>query len=527
MIKSENHSIRQINLILKVILVIGVIGELVFFPSIPNFFGCVMAVISYMVFSYFFKVVYIKLFPFAFLMYLSMFMYRFLPLIATLAEGKPITYGFERPYQTFIGETILFLISSIAFYFACNPHKATIKNNLIQKTLDKFKFYEINPPIIWAMGLIGFVIKAYNLSKGGVEYGDVSGKFLIGLEYLMFAPICLLFPDLIRLKYRKTKLVWVYTILVITLNVASNKRHLIITPFGTMGLLFFLHVIFKNINITKLTSPLKFIVGGFLILISLNFLSNLSTAMLHTRDVMLYDAEQRNNADKIKAFEQTIETLQNESLMNRLKEKKNKKEYKPLTNYHQNWSEEYVDNFMLARYANMRITDETLYLAEKKGYGNKQMLDFFQTSLIGLLPSPILKLFGIPFNKSLYEFSRGDLLSGRSLGGYRVTSHLGDGLATFGYWYLIIQAVVFFIVFKFLNTFIYYGKKTVIYAPLAIMSIFNFLGMFRNANGISGNISYLLRGYLQDIITYLIIFFIVKMLFMIANPRLTVTTKNI
>ncbi|MBD0850777.1 glycosyltransferase family 1 protein [Maribacter arenosus] len=57
-----------------------------------------MAIIAYWVFSYFLKEKYIRLYPFAFLMYLSMFMYRYLPLIATLAERKPITYGFERPY---------------------------------------------------------------------------------------------------------------------------------------------------------------------------------------------------------------------------------------------------------------------------------------------------------------------------------------------------------------------------------------------------------------------------------------------
>ncbi|MDF4201872.1 hypothetical protein PXD56_02825 [Maribacter sp. SA7] len=522
MIYSENHSIRQINLVLKVILVIGVVGELIFFPSIPNFFGCVMAVISYMVFSYFFKAVYIKLFPFAFLMYLSMFMYRFLPLIATLVEGKPITYGFERPYQTFIGETILFLISSMAFYFACNPNKAVFKNNIIQKTLKKVNFYEINPPIIWAMGLIGFVIKVYNLSRGGVEYGDVSGKFLIGLEYLMFAPICLLFPDLIKVKYKQTKLVWVYTILVITLNVASNKRHLIITPFGTMGLLFFLHVIIKNINLTKLVSPLKFILGCILIYFTLNFLTNLSTAMLHTREVMLYDAEQRNNADKLKAFEKTIEILQDKSLMNRLKLKRQKKQYNPLTNYHQAWSEEYVDNFMLERYANMRITDETLYLAEKKGFASNQMINYFSIGMIGLIPSPILSFLGIEFNKSLYEFSRGDLLSGRSLGGYRVTSHVGDGLATFGYWYFPFQAFVFFIVFKLLNTFILFSKSGIKYAPLAIMSIFNFLGLFTNANGISSDLSYILRGYLQDIVTYLIILLFVITAYKILQPKWSV-----
>jgi hypothetical protein len=198
-----------------------------------------------------------------------------------------------------------------------------------------------------------------------------------------------------------------------------------------------------------------------------------------------------------------------------------------LTNYHQAWSEDYVDNFMLERYANMRITDETLYLAEKKGYSSKQMLDSFKTSIIGLFPSPILNFFGIDFNKSLFEFSRGDLLSGRSLGGYRVTSHVGDGLATFGYWYFPFQTIVFFIVFKLLNTFVHYSHNSIKYAPLAIMSIFSFLGMFRNANGITSDIGYIIRGFLQDIITYMIIYMIVKIIFQIIIPNYKVNNRNL
>jgi len=519
MIHSKNHSIRQINWVLRVLLVVGVIGELIFFPSVPNFFGCIMATISYMVFSYFFKEEYIRLFPFAFLMYLSMFMYRFLPLIATLLEGKPITYGFERPYQTFIGETILFLISSIAFYFACNTNKNFRQTDILQKILIKLNFYDINASIIWGMGFTGLIIKVYNLSKGAAEYGDIGGKFLEGLEYLMFAPICLLFPSLLGLKYNQKKLIWVYSVLLLILNIASNKRHLIITPIGTIGVLFLLYLVINNLRLTQLISPTKMIFGGLLLLASLTALSNLSTAMLYTRSTMLNNAEQRKNGDKLKAFEKTLETLQNESLMTRLKNNKNKIEKKTIT-YHQSWTEDYLDNFMLARYANLRITDETLYYAEKIGYGNAKMQENFKNSLIALFPSPILNIVGIQFDKKANEFSRGDLLFGKGFGGYRVTSHIADGLATFSFWYFPLQFLVFFLIFKLLNLLVLITNNNIIYAPFALMDVFDHLGKFRNANGITTDFGFLIRGFIQGIITYLIIFHFIRFALKIINPAL-------
>ncbi|MEP2058453.1 MAG: hypothetical protein ABJJ05_11645 [Maribacter litoralis] len=426
-----------------------------------------------------------------------------------MAEGKPITYGFERPYHTFIGEIILFLISSMAFYLACNPKKEFIRNNLIQKILVKVKFYEINPPIIWAMGLIGVLIKIYNLSKGGADYGDVIGKFLEGLEYLMFAPICLLFPSLLTIKYSQKRTVYLYCAILIIINIASNKRHLIITPIGTIAVLFLLYLIFNNLKLTKLVTPLKLVLGGLLLLLSLTALTNLSTAMLHTRSTMLNNSEQRKNGDKLKAFEKTLETLQNESLMKRLNNSKHKIDRAP-TIYHQSWTEDYLENFMLARYANLRITDQTIYYAEKIGYGNTKMQEHFKTSLIALFPSPILKIFGIHFDKSANEFSRGDLLSGRGLGGYKITSHLADGLATFNLWYFPIQLITFFLIFKLLNSLVIISSQTIIYAPLGLMDVFGFLGKFRNANGITNDFAFLIRGFIQSIVTYLIIYHLIR-----------------
>lgn len=500
--KQPIHILRQIKKGLALLLILAVVGEILFFPTLPNFYGCVMAIIAYGVFSYFLKEKYIRLFPFAFFMYLSMFMYRYLPLIATLAEGKPITYGFERPYETFLYEILLFLVSSLAFYLASQKSLKYPKNNLIQKSLYQLRFFEITPAILWGMGMLGLLVRIHNFSAT-VEYGDVGGKFLLSLNYLMYAPLCLFFPSLMGLKYRSQKLVLGYAILIFIINITSNSRESIITPIGVLVILFFLYLVINNLKITDYLSRTKIAFLGLFLFLVLNLLSNISLAMLHTRNF-------KSDLSKMELFQKTIATVGDEVLMSQLKAAKDKEDGNQFISYQQGWTELYVDNFMLARYANIRITDQTLYYAENKGYANKQMLNEFVDRVIALFPTPLLRLFGIYIDKSTMEFSRGDLLYGSGFGGYRVTSHIGDGLATFSFWYFPFQFIAFFIVFKLLNSLVYYSRKGLIYAPFALMSIFGFLGMFRNANGISDNIAYILRGFLQGVLTYIIIFYLVR-----------------
>ncbi len=505
------HILRQLKNGLGLLLFLAVVGELIFFPSLANLYGCFMAVIAYAVFMLFLKEKYIRIYPFAFIMYLSMFMYRFLPLIATMVEGKPISYGFERPFETFIYEIILFLVSSLAFYLACRTTKRT-ENNLFQKVLYRAKFFEITPAIIWGMGVVGFIIRLYNFSAGDVEYGDVGGKFFSGLDHLMYAPLLLIFPSLLNLNYSKNKIVWGYASLIFMINIASNSRQSIIAPIAVIALLFFLFIVVNNIRITKIISPLKLVVLSFFFILVINLLSDLSLAMLYTRAV-------RSEVNKLELFEKTIDLVKNRELINRLREAKDNKN-KGLISYQEGWTEDYLDNFMLARYANMRISDETLYYAEKKGYANRQMQKNFMSKLKAILPTPVLSFFNEHLDKNDLEYSRGDILYGSGFGGYRVTSHLGDGLATFSYWYFPIQLLVFFLMFKLFNSYIYFRKLVPLYSPYGLMSIFMVLGKFRNAQGIAGDITFILRGYLQGIVTYLVIFYIVRAALMLVKPTL-------
>lgn len=105
---------------------------MIFFPSWENFCGCIMTFICWYIFDHFFllRAIILK-YPFAFIMYTSMFFYRFLPLPATLLENKPITYGLQIPYMTFLFETLLFIVSSFAFRFSFSLNR---KNNKLQKS---------------------------------------------------------------------------------------------------------------------------------------------------------------------------------------------------------------------------------------------------------------------------------------------------------------------------------------------------------------------------------------------------------
>lgn len=493
---------------LGIILYLVIIIELVIFPSLENFCGCLMALVCWLVFSNFFiKRELIVKYPFAFMTFLSIFFYRYLPLVATLIEGKPITYGFEMPYQTFFFETIMFLVASLAFHLACNNNIKS--NSSLQIGLSKLGFFNsYNSSFIWGLGIVGLIARLIAFGTGTVEYGDVGGKFVSGIIYLIYAPICLLFPSLLRLKGVSTRPVFIYLTFVFILNIASNSRQAMIAPLGIYLLLFLLNALKNNIKLSSLVSPFKFVAVGVCLVFGLELISDLSLAMLATRTL-------RRDVSKLELFQKTIETYQDKDLMKQLKAMAAQKSGQgnpdaEIESYSTGWNESYLNNFMLNRYANMRITDQTLYYAYKYGFNQELMQNDFKIRLIALLPSPIINFFGISINKNNLEFSRADLLSRSSLGNFLVTSHVGDGLATFGYLYFPFQFLLFFIVFKLMNAYVIFTQNGVVYSLYGLMNIFFFLGMFRNANGSLVDMTFILRMFWQGIFTYSIVLFVVK-----------------
>lgn len=508
-------SLKGLKKWLGVVLYVSIVCEMLFFPSLENFAGCVMSFIVWLIFKNFFlKQDIIVNHPFSFLVYFSMFLTRYIPLPATLLEGKPITWGFQVPFLTFFFETVLFIVASLSYYFIIRRND--FHNNNIQKLLFKLRFFDSNPKMLWVLGCIGVVTRIISMAEGTAEYGDVGGKFIVGLRYLQYSPIILLFPKLSGIDYKKNFFIWFYILLLIVISFATNSRREMIYPLSTVGLLFFISIIKTNMSIFKRFSPYKIISILLIVFFGLQFVSNVSIAMLANRSGRL-------DISRSELFQNTLETLQDRQLMKNLRSM-SFEEKSTISSYYHGWDETYLDNFMLNRFGNLRVSDQTLYYADKIGFGNVKMQETFFNKVFAILPTPILNSFNIDVNKSDLDFSPGDMLYllgsntySFALGGYRVTSLSADGLATFGYFSFLIFFILLFISFKLLDNLVYYSNGKVVYSTLGLINIFGIFGMFRNSIGSINLVNYIFRGFWQDCFTFGIMIFLVRILLLLIK----------
>ncbi len=496
----NNGIISYVKPLGNIFLILAIVAEMIFFPSIDNLMGCGMAAVCWLLFSNFgLRKSLIRMHFFAWLMFLSMSMYRILPLFATLIERKPISYGFSMSMRTFGGETFLYAVSLLAFLFAVRRRHFNMK---LQVWLNKIDYYDPVPDsALWVLGFIGVFAQLY-VFRFQVVIGDVFGKFISTFNFLQNAPILLLFPALYKrnctVLFKNNVYVWFYFIFIVVISFATNSRHAVLAPFGTFALLFILTYTINPKRLTALFS--RYILVSLLALFFVvPFLSDISVAILAARGY-------RTEASPIEVLKRTIDIYTDSYQMERLyRQKESMTKGGDREDYGDEWTENYLDNFALNRYCNMRVTDATLYYQDRIGSANPRMRHFFWESILKLLPAPVLDVLGIQVNK-IKSCSQGDYLyylatdNSSGLGSFRVTSHLADGLATFGIFYFPIQFLLFYICFLILDCFSVLTKSGLRFSIFGLISIFTFFGMFRNANGCFGELSYILREFPQFIL---------------------------
>ncbi len=495
--------LKIIRKVLIFITLFSTIFELIIFPSLSNFYGCLMMWVSFSILMYILRSdKYIIRYPFAFFVMISACLYRYLPVPSTLVELHPVSYGMVTPGRTFLLETFLLVVTCAAFFIACRGYK---KNRPIQKLFHSLSLNRVvKDRTLWVVGVVALSAQFLVLVMGFSSYATVLYRVFVGFTGFMCAPILTMFPCLYKTEYNepvdlKKPNVWIYIVISVFVNLATNSRENVIYPFATVALFYLLYLCKMHVPVKKVFNIKRIIPITIAIIISLVVLENISNAMLTLRSI-------RGDVNYSELIELTVEQIfeGNVTVEKALGNKE-------VSSYSHGWTEEYIDNFLLNRYANIRITDETLYYADRISNSQLMMEDLLNR-LWMLLPSPILSILGIDINKADYEYSRGDALYYYGggpigcLGGYRVTSHVADGLITFGWAYFIIQLLTFCILFRMLKWLTFYCRNgSTVYSIFGLVSVFEIFGLFRNSSGIYNEWSYILRNYWQGIILFLII----------------------
>ena len=496
--------------ILFCITAVSVVMEMVFFPSWPNLVGCVMMVVAHVTFAGIaLNKNRILSSPFLFVVMMSMFAYRYLPVPGTLISFRPVSYGMETPVKTFVSETLFFLLFAVIYYISA--YGVTKRRGPVgfYKFIGLYKYGSEHS--IWLLGIVGLIVRIISYSNNAFDHTSLSDA----VQDLIYAPVVLFFPFFFDenpekpVNFKKP-VIWAYLIILSIISLGSNSRFEIISPFILIAVFYFIYLVKEDVDLKSILSPKRIIYGLVSILLILSLMQIFSDAMLAVRKNKLdYSLSQlvrltaQSAIDSVGAKQEEVEQ---------------KKEAQP---YSVKWTEEYIDNFALNRYGNIRVSDEIyFYSKDLSDEDRADLRESLKIRLLCLLPTPVMRLFGLEINKSDYYYSNATYLYYKA--GYcdynfifthRVeTSYLPDGLSLFGGYYLIIQSLLFLIIFWFLRGLSYYdssGKFVYSLYGMIFMNTYHHIGMY--ANGVFGTFGFLLRNMWESMLVFLVVNFVVRL----------------
>ena len=490
--------------------------EAAFYPEEENLYGCFSFIIAW-VLLYTFVLSNkgmkrnICLFPYMALLGLGLSFF-WMPLIITFIEGKPLTFRFQNPYLTFNNQ-LLNLIMLIAAYRLCL--KLYHRKNFLIRLWSKIGYF--TPPTdaqVWAMGFVGLFSYLMMLSIQGTDEARVENLGVIGhvLQMAkMFTPIP--FILLFRSEYGGDKgkdkpknLLLLYFGLMVVLGIATGKRTMILGPVVTIIMCYLLPAITEKKRLFSTKNTILLIIGVYFVT---GPVADLAAAMALGRD------NSRQTSSE-KTFENIWKIYQDKEMLHNLWQYTLSRSDNGGDNS-SGWSEYYVDNILLDRFCNIRVCDATLYYANKLGYDNPRMQDYFYKQVLYQLPTPVLNAFGVNVNKFAEQYTPGDLISTEGLGlnhqyyGYRVAGDAGIGLYLWGYAYYFMAFFIYAALFYFMSSRVRVITSGLLIFPLLeLNNLFRVLFTFNNATGIVGVVGMLLRQGWQLIVLYCLIYFIIR-----------------
>lgn len=471
------------------ILVVSAVLELMLFPSLENLIGCAVTFAStWLFFNWVLKIEIIRSRPVCFVAFLQLFLFMYLPLPITLLDGNEMSHDLFIPNQTYILQLLYFSLCVVAFHLS----GFNIDKNKVYLWLKRWGYFvQPSDRQLWLLGLIGLAFRLFMMSKQGED--TLAGAGTLNMfSVLIYSPICILFRPLFGKEKcsRKTSyIIYGYIAFLVVLLIATNSRSKMLSPLVVFAFCYLLQQMYTYRN-TLWLSYKKMTVLIVSLFVLAGPASDMAIAMVVVRG-------ERTSISFGELLDKSIDAFQDKDRLNAYRRLMEEQEEGAVG---ADWQESYVSSPFLDRLCNYRVADATIYHAQRVGYGNIEMLEFFFNNVATMFPGPISSFLFPEIDKSDLTFSSMDklyYLSTRAgVGGYKVGGDVGLGLATFGYSYFPLCFVIYFLVFYILNGVCRTFKGEHKFAIFTLISIyFTYFLMFQVGGGLIAQTRFVLWGF--------------------------------
>jgi hypothetical protein len=349
------------------------------------------------------------------------------------------------------------------------------------------------PTAVWLLGAIGMV----GLVLGGGGMGDVGGKTLAGLSFLVWLPFMLpIYRDRIGehqisiAKHLPFMITWALVIAVVALG--RNQRGLMLFGPVQLAIVFTVYRCMGNEKIRW------------------SFLKKLSVAavlmaalMPQISDFLLAMQISREKRGTLTPYEQLVETFDVFTDKDRLANVKSSF----ISNlFIDPYDESYLTNVALTRFTETKFHDNMLFFSRFLNQDDIDGLIAHQVDrVVALLPQNVLDGLKIKLDKFSLNYSNGDYYLNRALGAplgsFATGSMWADLYLVAGPWLPFAASIMFWLVFIALDSLCRLGPGFFI-SPIALGTAYTIY-----LNGLAGEsvfakVAYVTRGLIQPVLLY-------------------------
>jgi hypothetical protein len=356
-----------------------------------------------------------------------------------------------------------------------------------------------------AMGSIGVFALGLSSWFSTLVGPTVVIKFIQGFQFFSVIPAAYLLQGLwsrnassdLQSSRKPLLLFLLFMALIIAVSAGRNARSPFVVPVACLLIGLALEWLYGLIRFR-----MRSVVGALLVIVLIiPTASDLATAMLMVR----------GNRGDIPAADLANETLKQMQDREAIRLYRITASEVGLTN---DWSENYVSNLFLARFANAKYPDNSLENSARiSPAARDQMAQFQWLRLLAILPAPVLTLFSIPvqIKEEVTSYSIGDklyfLASGyvHSLGGFRTGHFFGAGMAGFGFAYLLLLMAGLLLIFPLVDAHTLVASHGVVSVPLiSVVAITQFIEWFTfsNAETVIAFFSFPLRSFIEPVLLF-------------------------